>query len=84
MSTFAMMTYMYKQQQMKNECCGIVGYIGNQKKAGDVCMSGLQILESRGYDSAGMVSIDSETGQFKLHKFASTDRFGGDCIKKLQ
>jgi glutamine---fructose-6-phosphate transaminase (isomerizing) len=24
------------------------------------------------------------TGQFKVNKFASTDRFGGDCIKRLQ
>jgi glucosamine--fructose-6-phosphate aminotransferase (isomerizing) len=47
-------------------------------------MNGLQILESRGYDSCGIVTIDSVTGQFKVNKFASTDRFGGDCIKRLQ
>jgi glucosamine--fructose-6-phosphate aminotransferase (isomerizing) len=70
-------------QQSENECCGIVGYIGNQKKAGEVCINGLHILESRGYDSCGMVSINPANGQFKLHKFASTDRFGGDCIKRL-
>ena len=68
---------------MQNECCGIVGYIGNQKQAGAVCMNGLKILESRGYDSCGVVSIDAATGQFKLNKFASKDRFGGDCIKRL-
>jgi glucosamine--fructose-6-phosphate aminotransferase (isomerizing) len=61
-----------------------VGYIGNQRKAGDVCINGLHILESRGYDSCGVVSICPETGQFKTHKFASTDRFGGDCIKRLE
>jgi glucosamine--fructose-6-phosphate aminotransferase (isomerizing) len=66
------------------ECCGIVGYIGNQKKGGDICMDGLKILESRGYDSCGIVSIDPNTKQFNLHKFASTDRFGGDCIKRLE
>ena len=31
-----------------------------------------------------MVSIDHQTGQFKLNKFASRDRFGGDCIKRLE
>lgn len=46
-------------------------------------MSGLKILESRGYDSCGMVSIDHQTKQFKIHKFASLNRFGGDCIQNL-
>jgi glucosamine 6-phosphate synthetase-like amidotransferase/phosphosugar isomerase protein len=41
-----------------------VGYIGNHKKAGEVCMNGLHILESRGYDSCGIVSIDNITGKF--------------------
>lgn len=31
-----------------------------------------------------MVSVCSETGKFKINKFASTDRFGGDCIKRLE
>ena len=40
-------------------------------------------MESRGYDSCGIVSIDQDTNSFKVHKCASTDRFGGDCIKRL-
>jgi len=75
--------YKWQQEQKLNECCGIVGYIGNQPKAGDVCINGLHILESRGYDSCGVVSIDKDNGKFILHKFASSDRFGGDCIKRL-
>jgi glutamine---fructose-6-phosphate transaminase (isomerizing) len=47
-------------------------------------MNGLHILESRGYDSCGIVSIDNMTGKFQLHKFASSDRYGGDCIKRLE
>lgn len=43
----------------------------------------MHILESRGYDSCGVVSICPTTGQFRLDKFASSDRFGGDCIKRL-
>ena len=65
------------------ECCGIVGYIGNKPLAGDVCIQGLQILESRGYDSCGIVTID-ENGKFVRTKFASSDRFGGDCIKRME
>jgi glutamine---fructose-6-phosphate transaminase (isomerizing) len=41
--------------------CGIVGYIGN-RDAQDVLLSGLRRLEYRGYDSAGIVTID------ELHK----------------
>jgi len=69
-----------------NECCGIVGYIGNRPQAGPICIQGLQILESRGYDSCGIVSIDhDEKGKpfFVTTKFASSDRFGGDCIKRM-
>ncbi len=37
--------------------CGIVGYVGN-KNAQDFLISGLRRLEYRGYDSAGIVSLD--------------------------
>jgi len=37
--------------------CGIVGYIGN-RKATDVLTQGLEKLEYRGYDSAGVAVID--------------------------
>lgn len=47
-------------------------------------MNGLKILESRGYDSCGMVSIDYQTKKFIIHKFASLNRFGGDCIENLR
>ena len=38
--------------------CGIVGYIGD-KKAQDFLISGLKRLEYRGYDSAGIVTLDT-------------------------
>lgn len=39
--------------------CGIVGYVGN-KNAQDFLISGLKRLEYRGYDSAGIVTLDDE------------------------
>ena len=38
--------------------CGIVGYVG-QRNATGVIISGLQRLEYRGYDSAGVVLYSS-------------------------
>lgn len=45
--------------------CGIVGYVGN-RSAGEILLSGLKRLEYRGYDSAGLVTLDS--GPFQLRK----------------
>jgi|TARA_Y100000310_G_scaffold339842_1_gene433777 glucosamine--fructose-6-phosphate aminotransferase (isomerizing) len=38
--------------------CGIIGYIGNSKAA-SILIDGLKKLEYRGYDSAGMCTIDN-------------------------
>ncbi len=68
--------------------CGIVGYVGN-KKAQSFLISGLKRLEYRGYDSAGIVTLD-EKGEVtllrakgkisnleeKLAKNAKTDKIG--------
>ena len=39
--------------------CGIVGYIGNQK-AKEILINGLKSLEYRGYDSAGIATIEND------------------------
>jgi glucosamine--fructose-6-phosphate aminotransferase (isomerizing) len=44
--------------------CGIVGYIGN-KKASDIIVKGLERLEYRGYDSAGIALLN---GQLEIKK----------------
>ena len=38
--------------------CGIVGYLGN-KSAKDVIIKGLKRLEYRGYDSAGISTLQN-------------------------
>ncbi|QWB95432.1 glutamine--fructose-6-phosphate transaminase (isomerizing) [Mycoplasmatota bacterium] len=49
--------------------CGIVGFIGNNKKdAKDVVLSGLKKLEYRGYDSAGISLFDQRFETFKIYK----------------
>ncbi len=40
--------------------CGIVGYVGKKKNAVSVLLDGLQRLEYRGYDSAGVAVISGE------------------------
>jgi len=42
--------------------CGIVGYIGN-KSGTDIVMKGLEALEYRGYDSAGIALINGDKSQ---------------------
>jgi len=43
--------------------CGIVGYIGNKHNGLAVVLDGLQSLEYRGYDSAGVAFIAGETAR---------------------
>lgn len=42
--------------------CGIVGYIGS-KPGKEIVIKGLEALEYRGYDSAGIALIDNDQGQ---------------------
>lgn len=38
--------------------CGIIGYSGNEKNAIDIILDGLEKLEYRGYDSAGIAFVN--------------------------
>ncbi len=63
--------------------CGIVGYIGG-KNVYPILIQGLQRLEYRGYDSAGLAIFNSELKVFKckgrvadLEKFVSAEDISG-------
>ena len=47
--------------------CGIFGYIGNNKQAADLVLTGLKSLEYRGYDSWGIAAVN-EGGRILLEK----------------
>jgi glucosamine--fructose-6-phosphate aminotransferase (isomerizing) len=55
-----------KNERRKFKMCGIVGVIGN-RNATDILMQGLEKLEYRGYDSAG-IFVTNEAGKSKLVK----------------
>jgi len=47
------------QGYIKHHMCGIIGYIG-EKQAYDILLNGLKRLEYRGYDSAGISTIQDK------------------------
>ena len=49
--------------------CGIIGYIGNENVK-EVLLDGLELLEYRGYDSAGIAVRDSVTAKTDVYKCA--------------
>lgn len=60
--------------------CGIIGFVGNDD-AVNYLIDGLAILENRGYDSAGVVTLD-DNNHLALSKFASRDT--ADAILRLR
>lgn len=49
--------------------CGIVGYTGKQSVAKQI-LDALELLEYRGYDSAGMAIVDETNGKVQIRKRA--------------
>ena len=60
--------------------CGIIAYLSKNKNAIQYLLYGLQILENRGYDSAGVATINNN--QLVINKFASAQTTN-DALYKL-
>ncbi len=64
--------------------CGIVGILGTPHASQEVYQA-LLMLQHRGQDSAGILSVDSDTGKFHLHKSLGhvSAAFTQNDLKKL-
>ena len=73
--------------------CGIIGYVGKDPNAVDVCINGIQTLQFRGYDSCGICTYNDEKKDFEITKHASEipylvninkeETHDYDCIVKI-
>ena len=64
------------------DSCGIIAVIGGSLPSSHYVMEGLTILQNRGYDSAGFVTI-TQDGDFNCSKFAS-ENTTSDALDKLK
>lgn len=62
--------------------CGIVGYIGKEKAA-PILLDGIKSLEYRGYDSAGIATLELENGEWKARGVKSVGKVA-NLENKLQ
>ena len=60
--------------------CGIAAYLGASGGAETVYRC-IQILQNRGYDSCGLVTVDNEQDRLLVHKYASTPELS--AVKRI-
>mmetsp|Transcript_30051 Transcript_30051/g.63753 ORF Transcript_30051/g.63753 Transcript_30051/m.63753 type:complete len:458 (+) Transcript_30051:240-1613(+) len=53
------------------KCCGIAGVVGAKGDAKEYLIEGLTILKNRGYDSAGIATMDENDPSLMVTKYAS-------------
>lgn len=63
--------------------CGIVGYIGKQK-ASPILLAGLSKLEYRGYDSAGIATIEKNEIKVVKDRGVVENLYNLEETKKLE
>ena len=61
--------------------CGIIGYIGSRDIAVEVLLQGLEEMQNRGYDSAGVVTFKDNA--LKVTKYASCEGSNSNGLEKL-
>lgn len=71
-----------KEMVKKEETCGIIAFIGKQDSAVDYLIEGLTILQNRGYDSAGVCTLNDKE-ELVISKFAS-EKTTSDAILRLE
>ncbi|KAL7531420.1 hypothetical protein ACHAWF_003762 [Thalassiosira exigua] len=59
------------QRRRNAECCGIAGVVGAKGDAREYLVEGLTILKNRGYDSAGIATMDASDPSLVVTKYAS-------------
>ncbi len=65
--------------------CGIVGYVGDERKTKSVLIEGIKRLEYRGYDSAGVALLEAETEEpVVIRKVGRVDNLSNACKKALK
>jgi glucosamine--fructose-6-phosphate aminotransferase (isomerizing) len=69
-------------QLASNETCGIVAFTSKTEPCVDYLLEGLTILENRGYDSAGIATLESQGG-IACTKYASSHSTP-DAIARLR
>eukprot|EP00618_Florenciella_parvula_P031911 CAMPEP_0119468558 /NCGR_PEP_ID=MMETSP1344-20130328/2258_1 /TAXON_ID=236787 /ORGANISM="Florenciella parvula, Strain CCMP2471" /LENGTH=656 /DNA_ID=CAMNT_0007501039 /DNA_START=11 /DNA_END=1981 /DNA_ORIENTATION=- len=66
------------------EACGIVGVVGRENDdARGFLLEGLMVLRNRGYDSAGIATLEPSSGEVTVSKYASVGSTA-DCIDLLR
>ena len=63
--------------------CGIVGVVGNSN-AVDILIQGLEKLEYRGYDSAGIYVTDAPLAPMLRDQLVLVTRVGQHMVKQLR
>lgn len=64
------------------EVCGIIAVVGGTAPACEYVLEGLTVLQNRGYDSAGLVTVTKQ-GDFRVTKYAS-DVTTSDALDRLK
>lgn len=77
----AFLAHSIKENKDRVENCGIVGFVGRHGIADEVLSEGVNLLQNRGYDSTGIVTINQ--GEFSVDKSTSDFEQGKDCIQEI-